>query len=403
MKHILTVLIFLFLTCYFNFTVSGNEPDKDLRERAVKLHEEAIVIDAHAHPFIFKSKPGELDLGIDSQTSQVDFVKMKKGGMDAVFYSLLLPVKYDSENLEEIVSESVVTLKTLLKKYPEKAVLAFTPGDLDKALDSGKRAVFLSTEYQNILKGDPAKMVKYYGMGYRSMVVAHSRAAPIADSQQEDPGDKGLSDFGRKLIKSMNDVGMMVDITHSTDQLQLDIIQLSRAPVIASHSCTRAVNNRPRNIPDRIIKALAKKGGVIAVTLGSTHVSAQYRKELKQATEKFKPIEAELKKKFKDNPEKQEEAIEKAWAKYRPPAANIEKLIDHIDHIVKLVGPDYIGIGSDYGGPRSFYTKGLEDASGWPLITYHLLKRGYNEEDIKKILGGNLLRVFKVVQKTAVK
>ncbi|MFC2146330.1 membrane dipeptidase [Acidobacteriota bacterium] len=124
---------------------------------------------------------------------------------------------------------------------------------------------------------------------------------------------------------------------------------------------------------------------------------------MKQATEKLKPIEEELEKKFKDNPEKQDEAIEKAWAKYRPPAVNIEKFIDHIDHIVKLVGADYIGIGSDYGGPRFLYTKGLEDASGWPLITYHLLKRGYSEEDIKKILGGNLLRVFKAVQKTAVK
>ena len=400
MKHILTVFIFLFFSGYFNFTVSGDQPDKDLWERAAKLHQEAIVIDAHSHPFPFASKPGEWDPGIDSQTSQVDFVKMKKGGLDAVFYSLPLPGKFDRENAGKRVSES---FKTLLKKYPEKAVLALTPGDLDKAIKSGKRAVFLSIEYPDIFKGDPEKIVKYFGMGYRSITMAHSRLDPIADSKQEDPGDKGLSEFGRKLIKNMNDVGMMVDITHCTDQLQLDIIQASRAPVIASHSCTRAVNNKPRNIPDRVIKTLAKKGGVIAVTFSSGHVSGQYQKKLKQAAEKFKPIEEELKKKFKDNPEKQAEAIEKAWAKYRPPAASTEKLIDHIDHIAKLVGPDYIGIGSDYGGPRFLYTKGVEDASGWPLITYHLLKRGYSEEDIKKILGGNLLRVLKAVQKTAVK
>jgi len=267
----------------------------------------------------------------------------------------------------------------------------FTPRDLEKALKSGKRAVFLSIETMDILNGDVTKIDKYSRLGYRSITVLNSKADPIADPG----GEKGLNDFGRKVIKRMNDMGVMVDITHVNDRLQSDIIEASRTPVLATHSNARALNDLRRNIPDNIIKALAKKGGVIAVTFSPRYLSAEYQAKLNEAQKELEPIEAELEKKFKDDPEKLAEAMGKARAKYYPPTVGIDALMDHIDYIVKLVGPGHVAIGSDYIGSHGTYPKGLEDASGWPLITYHLLKRGYSEEDIKKILGGNLLRVFK--------
>jgi membrane dipeptidase len=388
------------LTCYFNFSVYGGQGDKDLKARAEKLHKEAIVIDAHAHPFFFGSNPSEWTPGTNSETSRIGFAKMRKGGVDAVLYALPFEYVRDPGKVEAGITASANQLKTVLAKYPETAVPVFTPEELERAAESGKPAVLLSLEQTHILGGDPAKITKYVGLGYRSVTLIHSKIDPIADTGKE---NQGLSDFGGKVIKGMNDSGMMMDITHLDDRMQSAVIEASRTPVMATHSCTRAVNDLRRNIPNDIIKKLAKKGGVIAVTFSPKYVSAEYYKKRTEADKKLKPIEEQLKETFKDNPEKQAEEIEKAQAQHLPPTAKLEELIDHIDHIVKLVGADYVGIGSDYIGELGLYPQGLEDYSGWPLITYHLLKRGYSESDIKKILGGNILRVFKEVQKAAVK
>jgi membrane dipeptidase len=243
------------------------------------------------------------------------------------------------------------------------------------------------------LEGHTVLLEAYYKMGVRLITIGHTKIDPIAETDSEDAGESGLSRFGKEVVREMNRLGMLIDITHVSDNLQLSIIEESKVPVIASHSCVRTLNDRPRELPDGILKELAKKGGAIMITFHSAHLSSEYavrhndafgkfNAEKKKLEEKFKDNEAELAKQFKI-------LIERIFSK----GVDIELLIDHIDHAVKVAGIDHVGLGSDFisgvGAPI-----GLETAAGYPLITYHLLKRGYKEEDIKKILGGNLLRVF---------
>ena len=392
--------LFIFVLCIQ--AAGENEPaDKKLWQQAQKIHQQAIVVDAHAHPFISSFKPELWNLGVDSKTSQIDLVKMKKGGVDVAFYALPLHYEKNGDRPAIQLKNSAEKLKTMLKKYSDRAVPVFSVRQLRRAVKSGKRAVVFSIECPDIFADNAAMVKTYKQLGYWSIVIAHSKMDRIADSDQEDPGNKGLSDFGRKVVARMNQQGVLIDITHASDQLQLDIIQASRTPVIASHSCARALNKRIRGIPDPVIKAIAKKGGVVCVTFGSFHVIPGYSKKYQIARKKFKSIENKIKKKYPDNPEKQKQAINAAWEKHCPTAAPLEKLIDHIDYIVKLVGAIHVGLGSDYGGNPISYVNGIKDASNWQLITYHLLKRGYRENDIKNILGGNLLRVLKEVEKVS--
>ena len=400
MKRFFQVFGLLFLLLCIH--AKGDEPvDKKLWKQAQKIHHNAIVVDAHAHPFMFSYKPEQWNLGIDSLSSQIDLAKMEKGGVDVAFYSMPLRFgKKDDSKLDRLKNSSE-KMKAMLKKFSDRAEPVFSFQKLKKAIKSGKKAIVFSIENPDIYADNAAMVKTYKQLGYRAIVLAHSKKDRIADSDKEDPENKGLSDFGRKVVAKMNQQGVVIDITHATDQLQLDIIKTSRAPVIASHSCARALNKRKRGISDKVINAIARKGGVVCVTFSSFHVTPEYSKTYQSARKKFKPVEEEIKKKYPDNPEKQQKAVDEAWKKYCPTPAPLEKLIDHIDYMVKLVGADYVGLGSDYGGNPCSYTQGLKNASTWPMITYHLLKRGYKEKEIKKILGENLLRVLQKVEKAS--
>lgn len=372
--------------------------DKELWRRARKIHDEAIVVDAHAHPFIFSVGSEHWNLGQDTPFSQIDLVKMKKGGVDVALYALPLRLGRGQPNHQRL-EESSKKLKAMLHEHQALAMPAFTIKQIRKAVGQGKRAIVFSVECPDVYDGDAEKVKTYYDMGYRSMVLSPSKKDVIADTKIKDPLKEGISTFGRQVVAMMNKHGVIIDITHAGDQLQLDIIRASRTPVIASHSCGRTLSKWPRGIPDRVIQALARRGGVVCVTFGSSHVEAGYSKAFQASMESFKPIEEKMKKKYQNNPEKLNQAIKMAKARHIPKQPPVEKLIDHIDHIVMLVGADHVGLGSDYGGDFYYYIQELKDASTWPLITYHLLKRGYQAKDIKKILGGNVLKVMAQVEK----
>jgi membrane dipeptidase len=360
-----------FITCVFFLcfglllvVVFAHGPKDKLWEKAKKIHHEAVVIDAHAHPFQGQTDTQKWELGIDCPVSQVDLVKMKQGGVDGVFYSL--PLKYErGKDGMVMVSTSAKRLKSMIQKNQDKCQLVDSVQELKNTIKTGKRAIFLTTEYPDLFSGDLDKIDTYWELGLRSICLSHSKKDMLAKTDRD--GYKistGISEFGKKVINQLNRRGIMIDITHVYDQLQRDIIQTSTAPVMASHSGTRRLNRHLRGIPDDIIRALTQKGGMICVTLHSMHVVPKWR----------------------DKP---------------PASAAIERLIDHIDHVVNLVGADHVGLGSDYGSDPKNYVKNLHTAAGWPHITYHLLKRGYSEKDIKKILGGNILRVMEEVQKYA--
>ena len=372
--------------------------DPDRWAQARRIHREATPIDAHAHAFRHDSRAEDWDIGADRESSQVDLAKLSKGGVDAIFYSLALPGDRDEGSARERVLESARTLPGLVAAEPALARPVSSPRQLQAALDDGKIAALMSIESRDILENGPDTLVAYHAAGIRSVTLGHSTVDRIADTANEDPGDAGLSEFGRGVVERMNELGIIVDLSHASDRLQRDIIVASRAPATVSHGCARALNDIPRCVPDDLLEALAAKGGVIGVTFYSGHVSPEYREQRAAATDRFTPVGEKIKAQYEEGDEAADQEIEAVWRGYAPPAARLNALIDHIDHIVQLVGPEHVAIGSDAGGARYMAVREVQDATGWPAITYELLKRGYAEDDIKKILGGNLLRVYDQVE-----
>jgi len=363
------ILVSVTSVCFL-FIISANSipaefpqmKDPKLWEKARKIHEEALVLDAHAHPVIGGNNPRiDLELGRKTGKSQVDFITMKEGGLDGFFLALPLMKEEDRDKPVKMILDSIEIIKNHIQKYPQLAEIVINPAEIRKIHEEGKRAVLLSIEYPDRLGGRIEMVEEYYKRGICSITITHDEIDRLED---ESSIERRLSDFGRDVIEEMNRVGMLIDITHASDKLQLGAIKASRAPVIASHSCMRALYDKPRNISDDMLKAMAEKGGAVMVTFASGHLSREYAEKA----------------------EKKEGS---------PPGVNIEVLIDHIDHAVKTIGADHVGLGSDFVGHVN--PVGLETASGLPLITYHLLKRGYSEKDIKKILGGNLLNILEKV------
>jgi membrane dipeptidase len=369
------ILVSVIFLCFL-FIISTNltstefpqKKDPKLWEKARKIHAEALVLDAHAHPVIGGNNPRiDLELGRKTGKSQVDFITMKEGGLDGLFLALPLVKEEDRDKPVKMILDSIEIIKNHVQKYPQLAEIVLTPAEIRKIHEAGKRAVLLSIEYPDRLGGRIEMVEEYYKRGIRSITITHDE---IDRLENEGSIEGRLSDFGRDVIEEMNRVGMLIDITHASDKLQLGAIQASRAPVIASHSCMRALYDKPRNISDDMLKAMADKGGAVMVTFASGHLSKEYA-----------------------------EKAEKEGVS--PPSVNIEVLIDHIDHAVKTIGADHVGLGSDFVGHVN--PVGLETASGLPLITYHLLKRGYSKKDIKKILGGNLLKILERVEEISQK
>ena len=326
-----------------------------LKRRANRLHEQAIVIDAHAHP---KSNEAPyLILGEQTGAIEVDFITMKSGGLDGVFFSvpLLRGQAGLSPGPAQIIAD-IDTIRDEVEKYGTLAEMAYSPDDIRRIQGSGKRAILLSMETRDPFAGDLNLLKQYYDAGIR-MITLPRHPITVPDPDGGDGLDQPMNDFGKHVIEEMNRLGMIIDITHTPDNLQLEIIGTSAHPVVASHSCARALNDIPREIPDSIIEALAEKGGVICVTFYPGHISSGWPDQ----------------------------------------SVTVTSLVNHIDHIVKIAGIDHVGFGSDFLGSDN-HTTGLESSAGLPAITRELLKRGYSRKDIEKVLGGNLLRVFEIIQ-----
>ena len=397
---VLSALVFFFIV----LSIPAQEKDEELWKKARKIHFDAIVIDAHAHPMTSQGMtpdavPDNLDLGKKTEYSCVDFISMKEGGLDAAFFSIPLLNSFNPGNPTKRILDDIALMRRHVDQYSDLAEIALTPSDIRRIHNSGKRAVLFGSETRDFLEGHTVMLEAYYRMGARMITVGHTKIDPIADTNSEEAGESGLSGYGKDVVREMNRLGMLIDITHVPDNLQLSIIEESKAPVIASHSCVRALHDRPREMPDGIIKKLAKKGGAIMITFHSAHLSSEYAARHNEAFGKFNAEKRKLEEKFKDNKAELARQFKILKDRIFTQGVDIELLIDHIDHAVKVAGIDHVGLGSDFisrvGAPI-----GLETAAGYPLITYHLLKRGYEAEDIKKILGGNFLRVFHEVQRS---
>ena len=402
MKKYLVVLVLL-LACFFllaEISPEDNMPDKTLLKKAMKIHNEAIVIDTHVETPMMMHERG-VDIGIENDNSEVDLIKMKEGGLDAVFFAVFTPNSRDENCASKYGFEILDTIFSQVEKYPDLAEMAYSTKDIIRIHKTGRRAILIGMENGGPIEDSLRLLRNFYRLGVRYVTLTHNDNNKICDSSTaKEPLWNGLSPFGIEVVNEMNRLGMMIDVSHISDQAFWDVIKYSKAPVLATHSCVKSICDVNRNMSDDMIKALAEKGGVIQINFYGGFLSKEIDTKLQDVRKQLAPLREQLKQEFKDNEKEVMKRMMEEYKRLSPPPPSIDVLMDHIDYVVKLAGVDHVGIGSDFDG-ASTYPVGLEDSSKYPLITYKLLERGYSEKDIKKILGGNLLRVFEEVEETA--
>lgn len=376
-------------------TFAPAPPDK----KVAKLHQRVLTLDTHADAPIMLQKDG-FDVGKAHNTkrddSQIDFPRMKAGGMDAMFFAVYTSQgpRTDEGHAEakRNALNQFALIDAALKKYPQLAELATSPADAYRIEKLGKRAIFIGMENGYPIGSDLGLVKTYYDLGCRYITLSHFANNNIADSATDPDGPlhNGLSPFGKQVVAEMNRLGIMIDVSHVSDKTFYDALALSKAPMIASHSNCRALCDFPRNMTDDMIKALAAKGGVIQVNFVSDYLrkpSDAHRQAITSI--RMSGIGKAQTAAQKDRQQAQTDSVKQVYAAER---ASLADIVNHIDHIVKLVGIDHVGIGSDFDGGGG--VNGLEDVSEIENLTGELVKRGYSEKDIAKIWGGNLLRVL---------
>ena len=384
--------------------------DKKLDHKVHRIHEKCLTVDTHCDTPMLMVKPGfSVRTENKAPQSRVDLPRMKKGGLDAMFFAVFTGQKPRTEEnykkTYDLANQMLDSIYSMLKHDSDLATLALKAEDLAKIEKTGKRAIYIGMENGFPLAKDLSRVEEFYKRGVRYITLCHSFHNDICDSSSDGkPAEhNGLSDFGRQVVAEMNRLGMLVDVSHASDKSFFDVVEYSKAPIIASHSSVRAVAQHNRNMTDEMIKKLAEKGGVIQICLLD-----EYVKNPDTTTVNYKRIK-QIRKIYAGGMEKMTEAEKeamfaewdelKAWKQTELP--NVKDLVDHIDHVKNLVGVDYVGIGSDFDGGGGLID--CMDVSQFPNITRELLQRGYTETEIRKIWGGNLLRVFKEVEKVAEK
>jgi membrane dipeptidase len=368
-----------------------------------KLHNKAILIDTH-NDFIStgieKGKSFDQDLkGI----THSDLNRMKQGGIDVQVFSIFCDENYGMGTAYAFANREIDTLYNTIARNPEKMMLVHTPAELQKAVRSGKLGSMIGVEGGHMIEDKLEYLDKLYDRGARYMTLTWNNSTSWASSAADERAGKelghpyGLNALGEQIVRRMNELGMIVDISHVGEKTFYDALRITTKPVIASHSCTYALCPVPRNLTDDQIKLIGKNGGVIHLNFYSGFVDSSFREKNNAFIRKHQAEKEEL---LKQNPSDFYANL-KLHEKYKAEIDNVRPsltlLIDHLDHIVKLIGTDHVGIGSDFDGINSS-PRELNDVTDMPLITEELLKRGYSKKDIRKILGGNFIRVFKANQ-----
>jgi membrane dipeptidase len=374
----------------------------NISQQAHDLHFNSIVIDTHDDTTQRLLDP-KFDLGARHTDGSVDIPRMREGGLDAIFFSIWIPGTVTGPAAVQRALTQIAAVRETVARHPNDLVLCGSAEDIRRAKAAKKIAVLMGVEGGHMINNDLANLDKFYSLGVRYMTLTHTVNTDWADSSGDKPAHDGLTSFGKQVIVEMNKLGMMVDISHVADKTFYDVLAASQAPVIASHSSCRAICTAPRNMTDDMIKALAAKGGVIQINYHVGFLSQEFNDAQKIKPEIFKEIDAEMKKRCGENEACQLIEADKITrdfvAQGKLPRVDWTKIIEHIDHAVKLVGADHVGLGSDFDGADMPY--GMEDASHLPQITNALLAKGYSPADIQKILGGNTLRLMQDVEATA--
>ena len=390
----------------------SQETDKALLKKAKKIHEKAFTVDTHADTPMLLSRGGfDITKDNDARTtnSKVDYPRMKRGGLDAIFFAVYLGQGLRTPESHEAAKKRALDIfeavNTTLKKTSSEAELATTPEEAYRIGKTGKRVIFIGVENGYAMGHDLKMLQKFYDLGARYMTLCHSSNNDICDSSTDPKGAEyqGLSPLGEQVVKEMNRLGMIIDVSHVSDSTFYDAIRLSKVPIVATHSGARAICNHPRNLTDDMLKALAKNGGVIQLNLLSDYIktippSPEREAAMKGLYEKYNIKDRRGMATLSEEQQKQARAeFMELNKKYPVQLATVKDAIDHIDHIVKLIGIDHVGMGADFDGGGALAD--CFDVSQYENMTIELVRRGYSKKDIEKIWSGNFFRVMKAVEK----
>ena len=397
MKHLFVIFLFLILQSCSESKISVN---------ADEIAQDSLILDSHIDvPYRLWSQHLE-GLEIDDisgpTNGDFDFIRARKGGLNVPFFSIYLPASTEEDGTSHKMANDLIDMvEDIVTLYPEKFLLIKSVDDLSSLTNKNIVGIALGMENGAPIQGDLSRVEYYYERGIRYITLTHSKTNHISDSSYDENIQwHGLSEFGKTLIEEMNRVGIMIDISHVNDEAFYQAIELSQVPVIASHSSLRHFTpGFERNVDDAMLNKLAEKGGVLQINFGSSFISQRPR-DYMDLMNNF------LELKFGQSREGvSEEVINEArkefFSKNKYPYATLDEVLDHFDRVVNLVGVDHVGIGSDYDGVGDTLPIGLKDVSSYPSLIEGFLERGYSREDIDKILGGNLIRVWKEVEEYA--
>jgi len=370
----------------------------------LSIHQKAIAVDMHVDT---AQRLLDEDVDIQQQLSDghFDAVRAKDGGLDAQFFSIWVePQLFGGGGTRAIkrADDQIAAVRALAEQHPETWVLATSAADIRRAADDGKIAALMGLEGGYAIDERLDNVKRYYDLGVRYMSPAWCVSTSWAGSSGDDVGaTHGLNEFGKNVVREMNRLGMMVDVSHVSDPTFWDIVRTSTAPVVATHSACRAIADVPRNLTDDMIRALAKTGGVVNVIFYPEHLEPGWSQKKKQVDAEIATMVQEASASEPGDAAHKKIARDRVRAREyvrRLPPVKVARIVDHIDHIVKLVGVDHVGIGSDFDGVQ-ITTSDLATVADLPNLTKELLRRGYSEDDVSKILGGNMLRVMEAVQR----
>ncbi|MCC6858767.1 MAG: dipeptidase [Bryobacterales bacterium] len=372
-----------------------------LAQPAQEPHFRALVVDGHVDTPQRLFFDRSFDFGRRGESGHVDLPRLREGGLDAAFFSIWAPGEVTGPAAVRRSLQLMDAVIETVRRHPRDLVLATTAAAVRQAHRAGRIAVLMGVEGGHLIDDDLAVLRCYAALGARYLTLTHSSNNNWADSSTDKPRHNGLTAFGRDVVKELNRLGVMVDVSHVSDKTFADVLEISTAPVIASHSSCRELCGHPRNMSDAMLRALAKNGGVVMINYNAGFLSEEFRK----ASAALKPsLYAPMLKVCGPNPYcriEGYERLERQWMKEgRLPAVSWERIVDHVDHAARVAGVDHVGLGSDFDGATM--PLGMEDAARLPRLTEALRQKGYSEADIAKILGGNLLRVMEQVERRGI-
>jgi len=392
----------LLLICLLAIPVAAQTRDERVWQRALQIHRRAIVIDTH-NDVTTPMTNDDFDLsGAPPVPYRTNIERMKKGGLTAEFFSLYIKPWYvEHGGSARRTLDMIDSVYRAVERHPTDLMFATSVADIRRAKRTGRVAALMGIEGGHAIEDSLPALREFYRLGVRYMTLTWNNTNNWADAGRGEKKHNGLSEFGKEVVREMNRLGMLIDVSHVSDKTMSDALDVSKAPIIASHSSARAISNVPRNIPDDLLERIAKNGGVVQVNFYSAFVDVKtVGPQSEERDKRLKAQQDAIDEKYKNDPERRAEESDKLEAANPLPPLPISKLIDHIDHIVKVAGIDHVGIGADFDGANDM-PEGAQDVSMLPNITYELLKRGYSERDIRKILGENFLRVFAEAERVA--